>query len=476
MDLALEVGVSPRHLSFVETGRSRPSPELVLAIATHLDVPLRERNTLLLAAGYAPRYSQSSFDDPSMVHARASLQRMLDAHDPYPGVVVDRQWNVVLANNAAALLTSGLPDDLLESAAERLPGEPASRRPRRRGTSNFAEWAPPLLRQLRRSVVLTGDPQLEALLVEVESLSDGRRVARRVRGHRVGRSTAADPDAPRRSATTSCRCSRRSPRSEHRVTSRSTSSRSSCSSRPMTTPSGCSVASASWSGRPSHDRADRDRPADDAVVRDARDHRHASSLPDAVVLELAWRPELCTSNGILHGGVIMALADSAGAGCAFLNLPDGAAGTSTIESKTNFLGAVRGRVGHRHGPPRCTSGRRRSSSRPRSATTPAGWSPRSPRRRPCSGRVPDHIPAHRAFAIPAFGFAHPPPRMSVMSPDWRSRRAPSSSASATTTPSAASTSRFPAARCTACSARTAPARPPPCASSPRCCGPTRARR
>ena len=72
LDLAVEVGMSTRHLSFVETGRSRPSPELVLAIATHLDVPLRERNTLLLAAGYAPRYSQSSFDDPSMVHARAS--------------------------------------------------------------------------------------------------------------------------------------------------------------------------------------------------------------------------------------------------------------------------------------------------------------------------------------------------------------------------------------------------------------------
>ena len=131
MDLALEVGVSPRHLSFVETGRSRPSPELVLAIATHLDVPLRERNTLLLAAGYAPRYSQSSFDDPSMVHARASLQRMLDAHDPYPGVVVDRLWNVVLANNAAALLTAVLPDGAARAAAERVPREPASRRPRR---------------------------------------------------------------------------------------------------------------------------------------------------------------------------------------------------------------------------------------------------------------------------------------------------------------------------------------------------------
>jgi transcriptional regulator with XRE-family HTH domain len=170
MDLALDVGVSPRHLSFVETGRSRPSPELVLALATHLDIPLRERNTLLLAAGYAPRYSQSSFDDPAMVLARASLQRMLDAHDPYPGVVVDRLWNVVLANNAATLLTVGLPEELLEPPLNVYrvslhPGGLAAR------TSNFAEWAPPLLRQLRRSVVLTGDPALEALLIEVEGYS-----------------------------------------------------------------------------------------------------------------------------------------------------------------------------------------------------------------------------------------------------------------------------------------------------------------
>src|SRR5689334_22344445 len=100
MDLAHEVGVSPRHLSFVETGRSKPSPELVLALADRLVVPLRERNTLLLAAGYAPRYSQRPFDAPEMAHVRGSVQRMLDAHDPYPGVVIDRQWNVLQHNDA----------------------------------------------------------------------------------------------------------------------------------------------------------------------------------------------------------------------------------------------------------------------------------------------------------------------------------------------------------------------------------------
>lgn len=116
MDVAYDVGVSPKHLSFVETGRSRPSPELVLAVARHLDVPLRERNALLLAAGYAPRFSHRPLDDPSMVRGRAAIQRMLDVHDPYRGVAIDRQWNVVMANAAASALTAGLPASLCRSA------------------------------------------------------------------------------------------------------------------------------------------------------------------------------------------------------------------------------------------------------------------------------------------------------------------------------------------------------------------------
>jgi transcriptional regulator with XRE-family HTH domain len=166
MDLALEVGVSTRHLSFVETGRSRPSPELVLSIADHLDVPLRERNTLLLAAGYAPRYEERALDDPSMRHAVASIERMLDAHDPYPGVLIDRQWNIVRANRAATALTTGLPAALLAPPLNvyRIclhPDGLASR------TLNFPEWAGYLLDQLRRSVVLTADPALEQLAAEV---------------------------------------------------------------------------------------------------------------------------------------------------------------------------------------------------------------------------------------------------------------------------------------------------------------------
>lgn len=166
LDVSIDVGVSTRHLSFVETGRSRPSPELVLAVAEHLDVPLRERNTMLLAAGYAPRYSQRALDEPSMARVRASLQRMLDAHDPYPGVVIDRQWNVLLANQAAGALSDGLPDHLLRPTMNVfrvcLHPDGLARR-----TANFEDWASYLLRQLRRTIQVTGDPEVEALEAEI---------------------------------------------------------------------------------------------------------------------------------------------------------------------------------------------------------------------------------------------------------------------------------------------------------------------
>ena len=113
LDLAIEIGVSARHLSFVETGRAKPSPELVVALAEGLDVPLRERNTMLLAAGYAPRYGETSLSDPAMAMMHSAIQRLLDAHDPYPGLVIDRHWNVVLSNTAATTLVAALPPDLL---------------------------------------------------------------------------------------------------------------------------------------------------------------------------------------------------------------------------------------------------------------------------------------------------------------------------------------------------------------------------
>jgi transcriptional regulator with XRE-family HTH domain len=176
MDLALDAGVSTRHLSFVETGRARPSPELVLSLAHHLDVPLRERNSLLLAAGYAPRFSQTPIDDPSMHRVRASMQRLLDAHDPYPGVVIDRQWNVVLTNRAAMGLTDGVDPTLLGPPMNvyRLCLHPDGLAAR---TTNFTDWAAYLLQQLRRSITLSGDPALQAILDEVMAYPNVARIA-----------------------------------------------------------------------------------------------------------------------------------------------------------------------------------------------------------------------------------------------------------------------------------------------------------
>ena len=166
LDLAVEAGVSTKHLSFVETGRARPSPELLLTLARHLDVPLRDRNALLLAAGYAPRFTETSIDAPAMAHVRASLQRLLSTHDPYPGVVLDRRWNVVLANEAAGGLIAGLPPELLLPSMNifRLSLHPDGLAAI---TLNFAEWASYLLSQLRRLVVMSGDEGLVALEAEV---------------------------------------------------------------------------------------------------------------------------------------------------------------------------------------------------------------------------------------------------------------------------------------------------------------------
>jgi transcriptional regulator with XRE-family HTH domain len=166
MDLSHDVGVSTRHLSFVETGRSRPSPELVLAVAEHLDVPLRERNRMLLAAGYAPRFGERGLDDPALERALGSLRRMLEAHDPYPGVVIDRRWDVLVANAAAARLVEGLPDHVVGPRLNvfRVCLHPDGLAP---ATIDLPEWAGYLLRQIRRTVELTDDAELAALEEEI---------------------------------------------------------------------------------------------------------------------------------------------------------------------------------------------------------------------------------------------------------------------------------------------------------------------
>src|SRR3954467_14336038 len=166
LDLALEAGVSARHLSFVETGRSRPSAQMVLHLADQLEVPLRDRNGLLLAAGYAPEYGQRALDDPEMAPVRRALDLVLAGHDPYPAVVVDRAWNMVAANSAIGVLTAGVAPELLEPPVNvlRVSLHPDGMAPR---IANLGEWRAHLLERLGRQVALTGDGGLSALYDEL---------------------------------------------------------------------------------------------------------------------------------------------------------------------------------------------------------------------------------------------------------------------------------------------------------------------
>lgn len=169
LDLALEAAVSARHLSFVETGRAKPSRELLLQIAAHLDVPLRERNALLLAAGYAPAYGETPLGDDAMAPVRSAVEQLLKGHEPFPAVAVDRQWELVSANAPAlALLTSGVPPELLEPPANTLrislhPDGLAGR------IVNLAEYSAHLLALVRREHQATGDPALASLYDELKS-------------------------------------------------------------------------------------------------------------------------------------------------------------------------------------------------------------------------------------------------------------------------------------------------------------------
>lgn len=167
LELSNEAAVSARHLSFVETGRSRPSRELLLHLAEHLDVPLRERNALLLSAGYAPVYRERSLDDSEMDPVRDALEVILSGHEPYPAVIVDRRWDLVSGNaSALELFTAGVASQLLEPPVNvyRLGLHPEGLAPRVR---NFADYSAHLLTQLQREAALSGDAALSELLEEV---------------------------------------------------------------------------------------------------------------------------------------------------------------------------------------------------------------------------------------------------------------------------------------------------------------------
>jgi transcriptional regulator with XRE-family HTH domain len=172
LDLALEAGVSARHLSFLETGRSKPSRDMVLHLSEQLDVPLRDRNQLLLAAGFAPAYAERPIDDPEMDAVRQALDRILKGHEPYPAVVVDRWWDLAAANASVAMFTNLAAPHLLEPPvnALRVTLHPEGMAPY---IVNLPEWRAHLLDRLRRQVAVTSDERLAALYAEVAEYPGG---------------------------------------------------------------------------------------------------------------------------------------------------------------------------------------------------------------------------------------------------------------------------------------------------------------
>ncbi|MFD5628668.1 helix-turn-helix domain-containing protein [Streptomyces sp. NPDC127072] len=172
LELALRAGSSARHISFVETGRSRPSEEMVLRLAEHLEVPVRERNALLLAAGYAPRYAETPLDDPAMDALREGVERLIQGYEPYPALVMDAMYNVLAANQGIVMLLDGVPDALLVPPlnAMRLTLHPEGMAPRIR---NLRAWRGHLLAQLERQIALRRSEPLRALYEEVAAFPVG---------------------------------------------------------------------------------------------------------------------------------------------------------------------------------------------------------------------------------------------------------------------------------------------------------------
>src|SRR6266581_1900343 len=159
LDLSIQADISTRHLSFVETGRSRPTPTMIIKLTEELDVPLRERNTLLLAAGYAPAYPQHGLDEPELGSVRTALRQVLAGHEPNPAVLINRWWEMLDSNSGAGMLSEGCAPWLLEPPANvlRLSLHPDGLAPR---IANLAEWRAHLLTQLQHRARSLGDGRL----------------------------------------------------------------------------------------------------------------------------------------------------------------------------------------------------------------------------------------------------------------------------------------------------------------------------
>lgn len=166
LEMALEAEVSARHLSFLETGRSLPSRQMLLHLAEQLAIPLRERNTLLVAAGYAPVYPATPLHDPALDAAREAVELVLGGHEPYPALAVDRAWNLVAANRSTGFLLSEIAPALLQPPVNvlRVSLHPEGLAPR---IVNLGEWRRHLLARLQQQIEASADPELEALYQEL---------------------------------------------------------------------------------------------------------------------------------------------------------------------------------------------------------------------------------------------------------------------------------------------------------------------
>src|SRR5215469_3748684 len=166
LSLACDAGISTRHLSFVETGRSTPSRDMVLLLAAQLDIPLRERNALLNAAGYAPVFPERPLADPALETARKAVDLVLKGHEPYPALAIDRHWTLVASNQAITPLLVGLDPALLQQPVNvlKLSLHPLGLAPR---IANLAEWRTHLFERLSRQIAVSADQVLMDLLNEL---------------------------------------------------------------------------------------------------------------------------------------------------------------------------------------------------------------------------------------------------------------------------------------------------------------------
>jgi transcriptional regulator with XRE-family HTH domain len=185
-ELAIDADISTRHLSYVETGRANPSREMVLRLAARLEVPLRERNAFLLAAGFAPMYRESRLNDPAFAAAKQAVELILKSHEPYPPLAIDRRWNLVAANGMVAHLLTGVHASLLQPPMNvlRLSLDPSGLAP---NIINLAQWRAHLFERLSQQIAATADPALTSLLAELRSLpADENEQQEHVQGEHLG--------------------------------------------------------------------------------------------------------------------------------------------------------------------------------------------------------------------------------------------------------------------------------------------------